>query len=435
MSYHRHLRRGAIEEEDATTLKLGSDFQNESCLFVSEVRILLEAQMGAKHDKTDNSPITTVLQKTLTYVQNFSSFTNKDSVKAVRDDGQVTLGALFTHARQLTETIEESSLATTDPKLQSDVARALQELEQCSDMVRQLSMFSANERVNDIGTPDLKFLLVDALIGDLLQKKTGADRANLLKRAKANYEQYLGTCELHGLLLETDRTRYEENKLGKRLQDASRNREAKIAQYKREKQTKSRIQEMQGHLLRLENRTASSEDRDSEEIERDLYLNLLDLKVQQSFQALMSIEQELELLQGLEKYMQEKTDEVKDGYKERLDPRMPSEARSGPLLSKEGKPLRPFIITNKREQLQQEVFRPSWSLPTMTIDEYLEQERQRGNIIEGGGQQSEQKKIIDEDEEDVVDAETYKQRQWDEFKEANPRGWGKSLQRQSNGMC
>jgi immunoglobulin-binding protein 1 len=49
------------------------------------------------------------------------------------------------------------------------------------------------------------------------------------------------------------------------------------------------------------------------------------------------------------------------------------------------KPLRPFIITSKREEIRQRVFRPGWRLPTMTIDEYLELERARGNIIEGGG--------------------------------------------------
>lgn len=38
-----------------------------------------------------------------------------------------------------------------------------------------------------------------------------------------------------------------------------------------------------------------------------------------------------------------------------------------------------------RARLQSEVFRSSHRLPTMTIDEYLEEERQRGNIITGGG--------------------------------------------------
>lgn len=52
-------------------------------------------------------------------------------------------------------------------------------------------------------------------------------------------------------------------------------------------------------------------------------------------------------------------------------------------------PIRPFTIlpsgTIERTRLQAEVFRPDHRLPTMTIDEYLEEERRRGNIITGGG--------------------------------------------------
>ena len=38
-----------------------------------------------------------------------------------------------------------------------------------------------------------------------------------------------------------------------------------------------------------------------------------------------------------------------------------------------------------RAKLREQVFQPDYRLPTMTIDEYLEIERQRGNILTGGG--------------------------------------------------
>ncbi|WFD36976.1 Type 2A phosphatase-associated protein 42 [Malassezia cuniculi] len=69
----------------------------------------------------------------------------------------------------------------------------------------------------------------------------------------------------------------------------------------------------------------------------------------------------------------------------RLDSRFFSGSAGGPLLSDTGKPLRPFTIMPSRAQIKDEVFRPSHRLPTMTIDEYLEEERRRGNIISGGG--------------------------------------------------
>lgn len=69
----------------------------------------------------------------------------------------------------------------------------------------------------------------------------------------------------------------------------------------------------------------------------------------------------------------------------------PSRVRPRELISGGGRVLRPFTIlpsnadSSDRERLQSEVFRESWRLPSMTIDEYLAEEQRRGNIITGGG--------------------------------------------------
>lgn len=86
-------------------------------------------------------------------------------------------------------------------------------------------------------------------------------------------------------------------------------------------------------------------------------------------------------------------------------------------------------MLDTRQRLQQGVFRPDHNLPTMTIDEYLEEERRRGGIIEGGGEQSGVKEIIDEDDHEKMDEETMKARAWDEYVEANPKGSGNTLNR------
>jgi len=57
----------------------------------------------------------------------------------------------------------------------------------------------------------------------------------------------------------------------------------------------------------------------------------------------------------------------------------------------------------------------------MTIDEYLEEERARGGIIEGGGAASGLSPEPDEDNYEKGDAETMKAREWDEYVEANPK--------------
>ena len=119
-----------------------------------------------------------------------------------------------------------------------------------------------------------------------------------------------------------------------------------------------------------------------------------------------------------------------DGYSDKLDYSRPSAPRgghTGPMLSKEGKPLRPFTLLDKRQRLQEGVFRPDHNLPTMTIDEYLEEERRRGGIIDGGGEKSAVRQTVDEDDMEKADEETLKDRRWDDFKDENPKGSGNTL--------
>jgi hypothetical protein len=63
----------------------------------------------------------------------------------------------------------------------------------------------------------------------------------------------------------------------------------------------------------------------------------------------------------------------------------------------------------------------------MSIDEYLDEERKRGGVVQGGN--NEQVQEIDEDDLIKADQETMKARAWDEFKEDNPRGSGNTLNR------
>ena len=98
-------------------------------------------------------------------------------------------------------------------------------------------------------------------------------------------------------------------------------------------------------------------------------------------------------------------------------------------MNKEGKPLQPFTLLDSRQRLQNGVFQADHALPTMTIDEYLAEERRRGGIIDGGGEQSSRPAEVSEDDMNAADAETTKAREWDEFTEANPRGSGNTINR------
>ncbi|ELR25354.1 DNAdirected RNA polymerase II subunit rpb4, putative [Acanthamoeba castellanii str. Neff] len=73
------------EEEDASLLRLGLDFQNANCLLNSEVAILLEhRQQTAAVQEEGEAELSNVFLKTLSYVQRFSRYKTKAAVKEVR---------------------------------------------------------------------------------------------------------------------------------------------------------------------------------------------------------------------------------------------------------------------------------------------------------------------------------------------------------------
>lgn len=117
-----------------------------------------------------------------------------------------------------------------------------------------------------------------------------------------------------------------------------------------------------------------------------------------------------------------------DDYSERLDPPQNFiNGGGGPILNKEGKPLQPFTLLDNRQKLRNGVFKPGHNLPTMTIDEYLDEERRRGGFIER--EQSGRTAEVDEDDHEKADQETMKAREWDEYTESHAKGSGNTLNR------
>lgn len=67
----------------------------------------------------------------------------------------------------------------------------------------------------------------------------------------------------------------------------------------------------------------------------------------------------------------------------------------------------------------------------MTIDEYLDIQREQGNILSGGANAGEASAsasaLVDDMDELALDADTLKKRAFDDFKDDNPRGWGNTM--------
>lgn len=117
---------------------------------------------------------------------------------------------------------------------------------------------------------------------------------------------------------------------------------------------------------------------------------------------------------------------------------------SAPVLSSEGKVMRPFTILPSKLQtrlnLQSEVFRSGHRLPTMSIDEFLEQEFERGNVLQGGeadaqrqDEESRQKKeLVEMDNNEAYEEgerRLKEQRDWDAYKDEHRSGEGNMIGR------
>lgn len=170
-----------------------------------------------------------------------------------------------------------------------------------------------------------------------------------------------------------------------------------------------------------------------------------------------SIEQESQQRAAKEREEQgRRKNDVQDDW--RIEQRWGA-SNSGALLDKKGKPLRPFTILpggtsgssvspasplDARQQLRDQVFRPSHRLPTMTMDEYLAEEERRGNIIRDGGAASAARPTTKETlalrseggqgagtrkAEEADEEQRLKAIDWDEFTENNPKGIGNTMNR------
>ncbi|KAL2258759.1 hypothetical protein VTK26DRAFT_7805 [Humicola hyalothermophila] len=380
------------------------------------------------------------------------------------DNEPRSLKAAFAEAESKRLSLESSSFAPNSSEYSDAVSSAVKLYQDCLALISTLSLFSPNESLEDLSTSDLPYLLTNFHLAELTQKlpsSSPAERKRILSAARDAYERYLHLLDSYSLLSPAH------SKLLEQYTDApttfstvsasdpAARRNAKIANFKAEKELRAKLE----FLRRRPEYGTEGEDGDGtgdEDAVRAVHLAHLEYSTHMAFQALDGLNREWEILAlapteppSLEqRHQQEQEDDLRrrrsragglgdnsasssSSYSDRLDQPLNTSLRGGPLLSAAGKPLRPFTLVGDRRELARGVFRPGHNLPTMSIDEYLEEERRRGGIIEGGGEASWRagEQEPDEDDMDKADAETMKARAWDEFVEENPRGSGNTLNR------
>lgn len=324
-----------------------------------------------------------------------------------------------------------------------------------SIVYHKLALFSSNETVEDIATSSLKFLSLDYYLGLLCSRKqaTASQLSNPMEKNKVKlmflekavqlFMQFLSTLQDNEILDQSlakkidafDNTfmptldeLYAQPKHKEDLSGAQLRRQEKIEMHRRNRAVAEQLKHLESQL--------KSEDED-DELLRKLHLQKLKQLSYEAYDEIEKILYEKELLSNfvkmapvefeqMEKHGNDRQEEKDDptGYTEKL------ETLNKPLLSKHGKVLRNFKLVDKRNELRNKVKGYGQYGPTMSVEEFLEQEWEQGRVLQGGEEPTKEEiEAQNEDNMDWHDKETYKAREWDEFKEENPKGSGNTMNR------
>ncbi|KAL1732426.1 serine/threonine protein phosphatase PP2A-associated protein [Schizophyllum commune] len=366
-------------------------------------------------------------------------------------------------------------LPTADDATQDLIRTSLADLQNVNARVLDISLFSPNETLEDITTPDLVYLFVPYVIAEVLGRVKALerdDRMRLLQQAESKLKTFIFTLEHYNIVPEDERKLHERGTAS--IPDPARRRETKIKQFQKEKELKGRVEALRkrrnqrvaeendspndfdliGSLLPAATTTSDQEeDAETDEILRETTLILLRLCYAKAQAELGSINQELDLLKSAPPEPSRTPADASDPRARqrqeqdamwRIDTPQGSDVNV-PLLDPDGKPLRPFTIlpagAADRARLQNQVFGPGHNLPTMTVDEYLQIEKERGKFISGGGKASES--ALTESEQLALDAEMdgtaeserraeekrLKDENWAQYTDTHARGAGNTMNR------
>jgi len=239
------------------------------------------------------------------------------------------------------------------------------------------------------------------------------------------------------------------------LSGTGESRDEKIARFKRRRQIENDIEALQAqrgnHRNDCEGDNEHDENGDDESLLRELYIKQLILFCMISMEELYTCHKEMEMLQmamKMEQHRQEmeKFHGSRNSNAMRIQGNNNNSNHQTQVLPK--KPIEVTHITQdpttgklitRKEQIQSTVFRPSWNLPTMTLAELGE--RERAAAIQRSQHQKAQEETMKfqpkryeqlvaeelEDDIDLADASAKLDRQWDDFKDKNPRGCGNKM--------
>jgi len=334
-----------------------------------------------------------------------------------------TLENIFDAGLTLHDKVIDTEEDSNSKVVQTMVKKAILMLEDATRLVSVLDIFSRNENYKEIPTEHLKYFLLPVLLGDLANKVTDTDRAEVVETVQVYYIDYLQRCKDYGLsnlviipsLIRVTDDEEKENApaLSGRPDMSKMNaeRNSKMERYKQTRQLESDIKDM---------RTMLARERD-EDVTRQFYLKLIQKYINVSLDEMCSLEMEVGVLRHMAK--------VKAGKVE------PDKKTDAPPTR-----LQPIIIT--KDKLQKEVYGMGYpSLPVLSVDEFYEkrvadgwwkpppatgtalQDRAKDADLEARMMEQEEREKDDKIDRDDDEA-LAKARSWDDWTDDHRRGEG-----------
>jgi hypothetical protein len=164
-----------------------------------------------------------------------------------------TLRELFSAASAKRTTLESAPSSVTEA-YQDTLLATITAYEDCERLADRVSLFSANESLDDVASADLPYFLLHYYIAELVLKitSTGPDvhvqRKKNVKRAQASYVDFLKRLDGYDMLESRDVKqfeRYREDPLQfstASTTDAAARRETKINRFRQEKELKQKLE-------------------------------------------------------------------------------------------------------------------------------------------------------------------------------------------------
>lgn len=351
----------------------------------------------------------------------------------------------------------EDRLGSSEPSVHARMVQLAHDSDAVSTRVRQEAIHSANEELDDVNTHEMRLVLAHFYAGATRVRLACPERSARvahLKRGRVHLSLFVAQCQKWRLLSELDVAALERFRprsagsgdvpSGEAAMNAQAKREYKIERFKREKDTRTLLKAL------LDKRAARRVDDsgdgdenggfDDEDEWRTFELLQIRSAILESFALLESAVEEVGMLEEIERRA------AAAGGEERLRAEMQREraeaARnapppqapvtilpgqlSGPSALAPG--LQPNAIERRldhRQQLARDVFKQPHIVATYTPEEAAEMDMAAGRYLSGGG--NDPGKDDDDKDEDADaddDDKVRKAREWDDWKDDNPKGAG-----------